>query len=104
MRVILCYDIANKKRLAKVAKLVSQYMLRLQHSVYYADLTEKQLNSLLTQLKGMINHRQDKVSLFKTLNLASAVLYNAPADIPHVYLYDEKGVDTLGAFSRKTIS
>lgn len=94
MRIILCYDIADKKRLTKVANLVCQYMFRLQFSVYYADLTEKQLNSLTEQLKTLINHKQDKVSIFTTVSLCRAVLYKRQTGTM-VCLYDETGKNML---------
>ena len=60
-RYILCYDIADAKRLRLVAKLVENYGERLQYSVFICDLNKRALNRLVYELCKIISKEMDSV-------------------------------------------
>ena len=65
-RYLVCYDIANPKRLRRVAKLLESYGTRLQYSVFECPLDELRLEQAKSALREEINADQDQV-LFVSL-------------------------------------
>ena len=60
---LICYDIASPSRLAKVHRLVRQEAIALQRSVYFAELTAKELETLVEDLQALICEAEDDVRL-----------------------------------------
>ena len=58
---LVCYDIADPRRLRQVHKVTVDHGRRLQLSVYECALTGMQLAGLRAQLGDIINHREDQV-------------------------------------------
>jgi CRISPR-associated protein Cas2 len=58
---LICYDIADPKRLRKVHKTTEDHGPRLQYSVYQCELSKMALIGLKEDLAAIINHRQDQV-------------------------------------------
>lgn len=58
---LVCYDIANDKRLRKVFKTCRNYGDHLQYSVFECDLTETELVKFERELDEIINHLEDQV-------------------------------------------
>ncbi|AHF89494.1 CRISPR-associated protein Cas2 [Opitutaceae bacterium TAV5] len=65
-RYLVCYDIANPKRLRQVAKLLESYGTRLQYSVFECPLDDLRLEQAKADLRDTINADQDQV-LFVSL-------------------------------------
>lgn len=63
---IICYDIAEPKRLRKVHKLISKEAQRLQYSVYYMECRRKELLDLIAKIKAIINPKEDDVRIYPT--------------------------------------
>jgi len=63
---LVCYDIANDKRLRKVFKTCRNYGDHLQYSVFECDLTETERVKFESELDEIINHLEDQV-LFVSL-------------------------------------
>jgi len=64
MRYVYCYDIANAKRLQKVAKLLMNKGIRIQRSFFICDLEFNAANALLDELKEAINVRMDSIFMY----------------------------------------
>ena len=58
---LVCYDIANDKRLRRVFKLCKNYGDHLQYSVFECDLTPVEKTEMEGKLAQLINHEQDQV-------------------------------------------
>lgn len=58
---LVCYDIANDKRLRKVFKTCRNYGDHLQYSIFECDLSESELVQLEHELGQIINHSEDQV-------------------------------------------
>ncbi len=59
---LICYDIADKKRLAKVRKVAYAYALGGQKSAIEAPLSQKMLGELVEKLKLLIR-QNDKINI-----------------------------------------
>lgn len=66
---LVCYDIANDRRLKKVFKVCKNHGTHLQFSVFECDLNPRELVQLQRELKTLIKHDEDQV-LFVSLGPA----------------------------------
>jgi len=64
MDYYIIYDIADPKRLAKVARILKDYGVRKQKSKFEAELTDHQLRSLQKDLADTIEGSVDGVKYF----------------------------------------
>jgi len=67
---LVCYDIADDKRLRKVFKTCGNFGDHLQFSVFECDLNPSEKIELETALCDIINHDEDQV-LFVSLGASS---------------------------------
>ena len=58
---LVCYDIANDKRLRKVFKVCKNHGTHLQFSVFECDLTPRERTQFERELKDVIKHDADQV-------------------------------------------
>jgi CRISPR-associated protein Cas2 len=65
MFYLIAYDIAEPKRLRQVAKLTEAYGLRVQRSVFECSISESRLDSLLREVKGLMERREDKLQVYR---------------------------------------
>ncbi|MBE6418517.1 MAG: CRISPR-associated endonuclease Cas2 [Akkermansiaceae bacterium] len=70
-RFLVCYDIADAKRLRRVAKVCESYGSRIQFSVFESALTNTMMASLRAELDAVINHDTDQI-LFVNLGADDA--------------------------------
>ena len=64
MLYIVCYDIADPKRLYRVARVCEAFGLRLQDSVYQCWLQPGQLSDLTAKLKVQMDLERDTVRVY----------------------------------------
>ncbi len=62
-RYIVCYDISNPKRLAKMFKTMRGFGDPLQYSIFYCDLSRQEKILLLSKITEIVHHREDRVML-----------------------------------------
>ena len=60
-RVIVTYDICDKKRLRHVFKCLKSYGEHLQYSVFRCDLAPIRMTRLKISLQGIIHEKEDQV-------------------------------------------
>ena len=58
---IILYDIRNQRRLARVAKLLESYGIRVQYSVFETDADEKVVEHIKKRLSKIIDPDEDTV-------------------------------------------
>lgn len=58
---LIAYDIANPKRLRRVAKICADYGIRMEKSVFECDLTDLQMSEMWTKLSGVVDESEDRV-------------------------------------------
>ena len=64
MFVILVYD-ANERRVQKFLKICRRYLIHVQNSVFEGELTEAQLQQLISELRSVLNKSEDSVLIYK---------------------------------------
>ncbi len=64
MLVLVAYDIANQKRLHRVARLMKSFGTRVQRSVFECSLSRTRLESMTSLLNQTINPRYDRVHIY----------------------------------------
>jgi CRISPR-associated protein Cas2 len=80
---IIAYDIADVKRLRKIAKVVEKKAMRIQYSIYiFYDATQKELTSLLDAICKIYDEKYDDIRVYKVknrgLHLGAAIDLNNP--------------------------
>lgn len=58
---LICYDIADARRLRYVSKLLNNWGLRIQYSIFECNLTKKDLTICKAQLLKVIDVAHDQV-------------------------------------------
>lgn len=61
---LVCYDIAEPKRLAKVYKFIKGQGIHLQYSVFHCSLTWQQLLQLEEKISWLIDEEEDDVRIY----------------------------------------
>ena len=63
---LICYDIADKKRLSKVAKSLEKVSIRIQKSIfYYIEATTQDIKEIVEILENTIDKEDDDVRIYK---------------------------------------
>jgi len=73
-RYLVCYDIANPRRLGRVHRRVSRLALPVQYSVYLFHGNSEQVDRLLARLRPLINEREDDVRIYPVPERADPIL------------------------------
>ena len=61
---IICYDIANPKRLGRIHRVLKKQALAVQYSVFLFSGTEVQLQRCLAQLQSIMDPRADDIRAY----------------------------------------
>lgn len=81
---LICYDIADAKRLSKVAKSLEKEAIRIQKSIfYYMQATKEDIKEMVSTLELIICKDEDdiriyKVDIYSSLHLKSAINLKKP--------------------------
>lgn len=74
--IVVAYDICNDKRRSKVVKLLEQYGVRVNLSVFECMVTDKQYESLCNEILQCIHPKKDTVIYYPIcLNCYSQIVY-----------------------------
>jgi len=65
MLTLLAYDIADQKRLSRVAKVCENFGVRVQYSVFECRLEEAEFQEFWLQLLIVINEDEDRLVAYK---------------------------------------
>ncbi len=84
---IVAYDIANKKRLRKVHKIVKKYATGGQKSAFECFLTPDERGKLIKSCRAVINDSEDRLALLPIEMRAQPILKGIalPAADPDYY-------------------
>ena len=91
MLILVSYDITDNKRRTKIAKTLRDYGERVQYSVFECNLTKKQQQTMIAELKEIINAEKDSVRIYP-LRADSAAqvqvlgIAEPPAEDPEIYI------------------
>lgn len=76
---LVCYDIADPKRLSRVHRLVRREALALQYSVFAGAWTEDGLRRMIRALEEVIDARDDDVRIYPVPERCNPVFYGRRA-------------------------
>jgi len=79
---LVCYDIADEKRLMKVYRFMKERGIHIQYSVFYCVLTYEELKALKTELQSLINPRYDDVRIYPLPENSLVAVLGKEAIIP----------------------
>lgn len=66
---LISYDIADQKRLAKIARVLEKEAIRIQYSLFfYKDATKEELHRLLKKILKIYNEQEDDIRVYKIKN------------------------------------
>jgi CRISPR-associated protein Cas2 len=66
---LLCYDISDKKRLTKIAKIIEAEAMRIQRSVYfYEKVSKKELTHLIDRVLAILDEKVDDFRVYTIKN------------------------------------
>jgi CRISPR-associated protein Cas2 len=83
VRFVICYDITDDRRRARVAAALLDYGARLQESVFVATLDDELEERLVARLRKLIDPLADKVHLFAQCGACAAkVVQLGEGEIP----------------------
>ena len=85
---LICYDIADPRRLQRVHAFLRRHAMPVQYSVFLARLTERRLLHLLADLSRRIDPRSDDVRAYPIPREAEAVTMGRQYLPPGVVLAD----------------
>lgn len=74
MNMIVAYDIANPRRLARIAKIMKDYGKRVQKSVFEVDLTENRFQEMKVRAERAMNLGEDGVKYYPLCDRCSDIL------------------------------
>jgi CRISPR-associated protein Cas2 len=61
---LIAYDITDPKRLNRIARYLSKRAVRVQYSVFAAELSRRALDDTVEGLNALINQRTDDVRIY----------------------------------------
>lgn len=64
MRYIVCYDVSSPRRLARIARILERYGVRVQRSFFCCDLTVSELLRMKEALLPELDVLQDRLAFF----------------------------------------
>jgi CRISPR-associated protein Cas2 len=70
---LICYDIANPKRLAKVHRRTVAFAMFVQYSVYYFEGSHETLKAALEDLQAVIDENADDIRAYSIAPLPDAI-------------------------------
>ena len=70
---LICYDIANPKRLNKVHRRAVKHAMFIQYSVYYHKGDQSTLYDMLEEIKSVIDEQEDDVRAYTVQPLTEAI-------------------------------
>lgn len=62
---VLIYDISNSKRLQKIAKIMENYGVRVQYSVFEVIATSRTIQEIRQKVQRVIEPKEDSVIYFE---------------------------------------
>ncbi len=85
---LICYDVADPRRLGRVHRLVSGMGLQVQYSVYHLRLDREGLDGLCRELETIIDPARDDVRIYRLPRECRALLMGRPCTGMGLPLFD----------------
>lgn len=79
---LVCYDIADERRLARVYAFLKQRGIHIQYSVFHCRLAWPELLELKSRLQGLIDDDEDDVRLYPLPAAMKVVVFGCGDRVP----------------------
>lgn len=92
MNMIIAYDIADARRLVKIGRIMEDYGLRVQKSIFEAEIDERRFHEMKGRIELLIDKEMDGVKYFPLCNrcadrpIAIGICAESPHDDPWTIL------------------
>lgn len=83
---LVIYDIANARRLSRVASICKDYGERVQESVFEIHVNDKMLQQLIKRISKVIDPLEDGVKIFPLCESCKKARLSYGAELPSVNL------------------
>lgn len=90
MNMIIAYDISDPRRLVRIGKMMKDYGVRVQKSIFEAEIDERRFREMKTRIERLIDSRVDGVKYFPLCDrcadrpIAIGVSAESPRDDPYL--------------------
>ena len=74
---LLCYDIADERRLYRVHRTISRFSIPFQYSVYYTFGTKNQIQRIIEDVEKLIDKNQDDVRAYPLSSTAQTYVFGS---------------------------
>ncbi len=74
MNMIVAYDIADPRRLYKIAKIMEDYGYRVQKSIFEVDIDEIQFRQMKARVEEVLEPKEDGVKYFSLCRRCAGTL------------------------------
>ena len=64
-KYLVCYDICDTKRLRRVHRLIKDWGVPIQFSIFEIEVNSDQFEQLMAELTDLINQEEDKVMFYR---------------------------------------
>ena len=83
---LICYDIADEKRVGKIGKLVEKNALRIQRSVYfYEQVSKEELTVLIEKVLVILDEEADDLRVYTIKN--SGIAFGEAIDLDNPLIF-----------------
>ncbi|NPA63686.1 MAG: CRISPR-associated endonuclease Cas2 [Epsilonproteobacteria bacterium] len=83
---LVCYDIANSKRLNKLARYLEKRTIRIQYSIFVAkNFTKEQIYQIAQDIVDIIDPDEDDVRIYRIIDNRLAM--GSAYDLDDVFLF-----------------
>jgi CRISPR-associated protein Cas2 len=80
--MLIAYDISDARRLQKVAKIMKDYGIRVQKSIFEADVNEHRFKEMRKRIQSVITPEEDGIKYFPLCGRCSDTIITYGKDIP----------------------
>ena len=88
---LVCYDIADRRRLQRVHRVMCRHAVPVQHSVFHAVATRPELLAVFDEIGKCIDPRHDDVRAYPLSTLEAPTTFGAGALAPGIMLGYTRG-------------
>lgn len=86
MNMLIAYDISDARRLQKVAKIMKDYGIRVQKSIFEADVNVYRFKEMRKRIQSVIMPEEDGVKYFPLCGRCSDTVITYGKDMPTEHL------------------
>lgn len=99
---LICYDIADHRRLGRVHRCVKKHAIPIQYSVYLAQVSTNQIKDILKELEHIIDPKHDDIRIYPIPKEPNITLIGQAPLIDDLELIDEQDNRVLTMLKNKT--